>query len=368
METALLTLIPILQEAFKWNLSRTKCAAAIIIGLIKTRSVNLVQLATALPGEAKIESKYRRIQRLMKDINIDMETIAHFIANQLPQTKYTLLIDRTDWKFGNTYINILFLTIYHQGYTIPILWTTLPQSKKCGNTNTKERILLIKQFIEIFGIEKIESVIGDREFIGTEWFNYLIDNNINFLIRIKHNIKISRVNGGSAPARNFFRNLRCGESIQLSNKRKIFGVKLYITGMKLQTGELLIIAHNYSASCEQVLNDYKKRWGIECFFKTLKSEGFDFETTHLTDPKKIDKLIAFMAIACVWSCKTGEWLNNEEDIKVKKHGRKAISIFRYGLDYLREIFFNIEEKICQLQMVLGLIQRVPNRFGAVLNC
>lgn len=367
MET-LVVLIPILQGIFGANLARAKCAAGIILALIKVRSVNLVQLALALPGNAKKESKYRRIQRFFSEIHIDNETVAKFIIAQLPLPKYTLLIDRTNWKFGKTYVNILFMAINYNGFTIPILSTMLPQSKKSGNTNTQERIELLQRFIKIFGISVIEFIVGDREFIGRAWFLYLIDNNINFRLRIKYNTKISRANGQYSKAKNLFRDLKPGEAKQLDGKRQVFGMELYVTGMKLPSGELLIIASYDSVSYTEMLNDYKKRWGIECLFKALKSQGFDFETTHLTDPKKIDTLIALMTIACMWACKTGQWLNNEKKIPIKEHGRKAISIFRYGLDYLREIFLDIEEKISQSLVVLGLIQMVSIPIKCVLSC
>jgi hypothetical protein len=35
--------------------------------------------------------------------------------------------------------------------------------------------------------------------------------------------------------------------------------------------------------------------------------------------------------------KLGEWRNDfQELIKIKKHGRPAVSLFRYGLDYIIE--------------------------------
>ena len=43
-----------------------------------------------------------------------------------------------------------------------------------------------------------------------------------------------------------------------------------------------------------------------------------------------------MTIAFCWAYKTGEWRNEQKEIKIKKHGRKAISYFRYGLDVLRD--------------------------------
>ena len=51
-----------------------------------------------------------------------------------------------------------------------------------------------------------------------------------------------------------------------------------------------------------------------------------------------------MAIALCWAVKTGVWLHQHQPIKVKKHGRKAKSIFRHGLDHLRSIITDLDLK------------------------
>ena len=59
----------------------------------------------------------------------------------------------------------------------------------------------------------------------------------------------------------------------------------------------------------------------------------------MTDRSKIKKLIVLIAIAFCWAHKTGEWrCNNERQIKLKKHGRREKSIFRYGLDLLQDVW------------------------------
>jgi len=68
----LILLISLLKNTFSLNLARAKCAAGIIIGFIKTRTVNLTELATALPGEAKLESRYKRLQRFFKEVKFDL--------------------------------------------------------------------------------------------------------------------------------------------------------------------------------------------------------------------------------------------------------------------------------------------------------
>jgi hypothetical protein len=358
LETLLLPLIPLLQSHFEWNLARTKCIASLIVALIKVRTVNLVQLAIAMSGNAKKESKYRRLQRLFEQFQINFSFVALFIAQQLPDERYILTMDRTNWQFGQTSINILFLCVVHRGIAVPILWTVLDKKKKGGNSNTAERIALMERFIELFGVEKIESYLADREFIGRAWIAYLLEKKIKIRIRIKANIRISRSRTGSAPARNFFRHLRCGEYFQLAGKRIVFGHSLYVSGARLSGREYLIIISAEAASCEQILGDYKKRWEIETLFKALKSQGFDFEATHLTDPERLNKLTAFLALAFLWAHLMGEWLHEQKPIRLKSHQRRAISIFRYGLDHLREILLNITEKLSEFFIAIALFYRV----------
>jgi hypothetical protein len=45
-----------------------------------------------------------------------------------------------------------------------------------------------------------------------------------------------------------------------------------------------------------------------------------------------------------WAIKTGDWLHQHQPLKIKKHGRRQASIFRYGLDYLRSIFTDLDLK------------------------
>ncbi|MDB4444586.1 transposase [bacterium] len=144
------------------------------------------------------------------------------------------------------------------------------------------------------------------------------------------------------PAKTLFRMLKAGEYIVLEGPRFVLGVKLFVIGMRLLDGEYLILVSDKEP--ETALDHYKQHWEIETLFGCLKTRGFDFESTHMTAPDRIQKLVALLALAYCWCIITGEWLNSLKEIKVKKHGRKAISIFRYGLDELREILLNISER------------------------
>ena len=131
------------------------------------------------------------------------------VANILPivKEKWTLSIDRANWKLGKANINILCLGICHIGICFPIIWISLD---KRGNSNTQERITLMERFIKFFGIEKIRCLTADREFIGFEWFSYLLEKEIPFRIRIKDNFQSISSKGNQVSIKVLFRNLKIG--------------------------------------------------------------------------------------------------------------------------------------------------------------
>ena len=121
----------------------------------------------------------------------------------------------------------------------------------------------------------------------------------------------------------------------------------YISGCKLASKEkgvdfLIIVSFNKP---EQAQINYRERWQIETCFKAMKSSGFDIEKTHLQDIDRIEKLTLLVMIAFVWCYKTGIYIHeNVKRIEIKKHGRKAKSIFKCGLSYIANTLLNAKNK------------------------
>jgi len=94
--------------------------------------------------------------------------------------KFDLCLDRTKWKFGTKNINYLVLSWrISKKISLPLLFVELD---KAGNSNTTERLDLLKQFDEIFGFHRIKSLIADREFVGEKWFRALYQNKVPYFI------------------------------------------------------------------------------------------------------------------------------------------------------------------------------------------
>jgi len=61
----------------------------------------------------------------------------------------------------------------------------------------------------------------------------------------------------------------------------------------------------------------------------------DIEATHVTDQKRLQRLFLLTMIAFVWCYRIGDYCDqNIQQIKLKTHGRRAISVFKYGFDLL----------------------------------
>jgi len=333
-----------LADNLPWHKARIKFVAAALLALIAVKNVNLVEIATAFSGTAKEPSNYKRLQRFFRFFALPYADIAQFVVKLLGVAgPWELTLDRTNWKFGLININILMLGIVHQGIAYPIVWLVLP---KAGNSHTDERITLMEIFIDLFGKQRIKCLFGDREFVGRQWLMWLRKEDIDFRMRIHENYQIANGRGKLVPAWRLFAATRVNTPLVIRQSRRMWGQQWYFSGCYLGQGEYLIIVT--PELVETAVEDYARRWEIETLFGALKTRGFCLEQTHLSDPERLSKLVALLALAFCWCHRIGEWLHQQKQLKLKKHGRKPKSIFRRGFDHLRRILtnfthFNLEQ-------------------------
>ncbi|MFO8929460.1 transposase [Legionella pneumophila serogroup 1] len=158
------------------------------------------------------------------------------------------------------------------------------------------------------------------------------------ILRIKNNVITTNSRGLEVSIDALFYDLKSGEQRILQGLRKLWRQKIYLSALRLADGELLIVATDHLM--DEPIEHYALRWEIETLFSCLKGRGFNFEDTHMTQPDRIEKLLVLLTIAFCWAHKTGEWRHVQKAIKIKKHGRKGVSFFRYGLDLLRDAALN----------------------------
>jgi hypothetical protein len=72
-------------------------------------------------------------------------------------------------------------------------------------------------------------------------------------------------------------------------------------------------------------------------FGDAKTRGLNLEDTRLTDHRKLDLLMALVALALVWAGRTAVDLLDRRERKQKAHGYPAQSWFRIGLFRIRNL-------------------------------
>ena len=338
-----------------WDKRRIECFSQMLLGLFAVRTVNLQELAISFASEAKVGSRYRRIQRFFAQFEIDYVKLARWVYKLFVKegAKVYVIIDRTNWYIGKKKVNIFLLAVGYEGLAIPLFWRLLD---KAGNSNFAEQKGLIGAFIEVFGSGCIAGLLADREFGSGALFKWLNSQRIPFYIRIKEGSMGCIRKKKYLTVKKLFRHLKVREQMTFGMGLWVYGQPVYLTGSRSERGELMIVASNQPD--KQAVSVYLRRWEIESLFQSLKGRGFRFEETHLTQPERIKKLMGVLAIGFAWAHKVGEWLAVKKPILFKQHKqqqRPQYSYFRYGFDFIRAWLFNPYAKTAQFSFCCKLL-------------
>ena len=323
------------------SITRRETLSWLALLIMQHGTICLWRLAAYVASVAQTDSVRRRFYRFFQYVRLDGTLAARVVVDLLGLRgkSWVLAIDRTNWDFGKTTINILMISVTWNGMGIPLLWMLLPTA---GNSHTSERTELLDRLRAAFPDMKIAALMGDREFIGDAWMAYLHGEKIPFILRLRENQHVLRGGYAAMSIAAIARHLRVRDKMiakgwcRLGCQNETLSLPVRLVIVRLTSGELLALACSGRAC--HALARYRQRWTIETMFGNLKTKGFALEATHLTDPDKLCTLLALLAFAVALTVKTGVAMARLPPIPVKKHGRRACSLFALGLRTLRKIF------------------------------
>ena len=305
----------------------------LVLAVFAQRTVSLVWLARHAAAPAKAESVYRRFQRFFARCILPARTIGALILalSPMPAGGWVLAMDRTNWKFGKSHINILVVTVVLNGVGLPIAWRMLPKKTKRGNSRCTHRCALMKEVLAILPVGNIRALTMDREFVGGQWLAWLRKMAVPYVVRVKANSLVGGITAEWWCERNRWKK-------HSTQRHEVFGEQVYFAAKRISKGRdafVAVISHGFQGA--EALELYQMRWGIETFFSHLKKRGYQFEDTHMTKACRIEKLLGVLAVAFALCYHWGRVLEKERGIKLKKHGYRAKSIFRQGFESLHEM-------------------------------
>jgi transposase len=270
------------------------------------------------------------------------------------EAPFVIAIDRTEWQLGKAWVNVLMLSVGYKGVSLPLFWTVLEEK---GCSDNAERRGIVQQFIDEFGAGSIEFVTADREFASKEWLTYLVERKISFRLRIKANTLITDKRGQRIHASKMLKTMKKGERAELRRRRRLWNKAVFVAVCRKADGDNVIVVS--SERTGRILLEYGQRWQIETLFGCLKTRGFRLEDTHLTHGSRVSNLLSLLTLATVWGILAGEIAARQTPPKIKKHGRAEKSIFRLGLESLRNCFcglttnFRQKQRFQQLTLLLS---------------
>lgn len=296
----------------------------IILAMIAAQSVNHHKLSPHMPGKSSVEAKKRRVERGVSDEQLTMQVFLALILSHIPPGKWLLSLDRTNWEYGESPMNLLVLGVVIHGYTIPLMWEALDST---GNSDTKARIWLVGRLLRVFPAGRWRGLVADREFIGGEWFRFLRKKGIKRAVRIKKNTRLDDLRGDE-----WFQNIQHGQFRCLAAKACVFGEVMQVVATRSPLGDLVLIATDFGVW--DTIKLYRMRWSIECTFSSIKSRGYDLERTGMTDPAALERLFGIVILAWLSCLQIGVYRARERPIRQLAHGRLAMSLIQYGAQFL----------------------------------
>jgi hypothetical protein len=309
---------------------RQQFLCALLQAIIKSRSVLFAELAHHIDSPSKTTSVERRVQDFFQKVDFNYSQLARLLLSFIHHPKVVLSLDRTEWDFGKTQINILCAIASIGKMGVPLYFELLDNNS--GNSNAGHRIALLTQLIKLIGKERIALLVMDREFVGQQWLSWLKKQQVPFCVRLPKHHRIQLLSGEQlaaekvCPQKGSFKTSSC----------LVDGVVVNVSVSRVQQDELLYLIG--TADAHQLKQQYKKRWTIEVFFQALKSRGFHLEQSCLRSLVKYKKLFAVVCLAYTLCWATGIEQSRKKPVKQKKHGYPQYSVFRRGLNSLRSFF------------------------------
>jgi hypothetical protein len=314
--------------------------AALISGIVGSKSTQLPHIATKVPDGAKPESRVKRFARWLDNERILEEVYflpyADILLHALALPTCVLVMDGSVAGRG---CNALMLHVVYKGRALPLAWRVRQGPK--GHFPEDLHIALVELISELIPEGTQVVLLGDGEFDGTGLQQTVEDAGWSYVCRTGTHMT-AWWDGETFRLDTLGACLKPGNLIALSEvlfTRDAYGPIMLICCWAKGCKEPLYLVTNM-ASAEEACRLYAKRFRIETFFSDQKSRGFHLHKSHISDPQRLSRLLIAACLAYIWIvylgmvCMKDGWTS----IIHRRH-RCDLSLFQLGLRLL-EHFLN----------------------------
>ena len=313
--------------------------AALISGIVGSKSTQLPSVATKIPDGTKPESRVKRFTRWLDNDNILEEVYflpyADLLLRHLALQPLVLVMDGSVVGRGCV---ALMLHVVYKGRALPLTWRVRQGPK--GHFPEALHIALVELVSGLIPEGAQVVLLGDGEFDGTRLQQTVQDAGWSYVCRTGCHrtawwdgatFRLDTLGAWSKP----------GTLVALSQvwfTRAAYGPIMLICCWAKGCKAPLYLVTNM-ASAEEACRLYSKRFRIETFFSDQKSRGFHLHKSHLADPQRLSRLLIAACLAYIWIVYLGSVCMKERWVNIIHRGDRCdLSLFQLGLRLLTHFF------------------------------
>lgn len=307
--------------------------ALLISGIVGSKKCQLPAIATkAAPGSLR-ESRIKRLTRWVQNERITSDVYflpyVQALLHSLPEGPLVLVMDASCIGRG---CMALVVSVLYKKRALPLGWIVVTGEK--GHLPDATHQQLLEQVAARLPQGREVIFLGDGEFDGIGLLSAVTKQGWQFVCRTQKNTVLWE---GAQDFRLSWLHLEPGEVIALEDvffTKEGFGPLLCVACWEKRYQEPLYLVSNLELWQEAVYW-YQKRFQIETFFSDQKSRGFGLAKSHLSDPKRLERLLIATCLAYLWIvCLGVAVVRSGKLFRIHRAHRCDLSLFQIGLLWL----------------------------------
>jgi hypothetical protein len=309
--------------------------SGLVAGIVGAGTTHLSKIAQRVPDKTKAESRLKRFSRLLNSEETSFERYylpwARQLAASLSQGRPLVLV--FDGSAVGRGAAMLMASVVYRRRALPLVWTT--RRGKKGSFSLEDHLDLVEALKAILPKEASVIVLGDGEFDALELQRALDEAGWHYVCRTSRAKRVSDgfTEGAIGELAPF-----CGERYAwlpgATMTASAYGPVQVIVWHEARYAEPLFLVTNLDLA-EEALYWYRRRFRIETMFSDQKSRGFHVHKSHISDPKRLSRLLVAVSLAYLWVVYLGaEALRQGYHRCFHRGDRVDLSLFQLGLRLL----------------------------------
>ena len=308
--------------------------AALVSGIVGSRSTSLPAIAGKVPDRTKKESRVKRFSRWMKNERISAEIYFLPYADALLESlaaDRALLLAIDGSEVGRKCLALMVNVIYKKR-ALPIAWIVVKGNK--GHFPEETHVQLLEQVHEIVPEGADVIFVGDGEFDGIILQATLATYGWEYVCRTARNAQLGADDDIFSFHEADVQPGGCTYLPDVTFTLQAYGPVLAVAWWDARYEAPIYLITNMELA-EEACHWYAKRYRIETFFSDQKSRGFNLHKSHISDPVRLARLLIAACLAYIWIIYLGVIAKRDDWVKViHRADRCDLSLFQLGLSLL----------------------------------